>query len=133
MADPQADKIIEAYMLLREKRSVLKKAYDEEDSVLKANQEKLENWLLKKMEEVGTDQLKVSGIGTAFRQIKTRVSCSDWPSFWPKIAELGRWDFLQKRLSDKAIKDFMDDPANAEVALPGITTFNEFEVTVRKN
>ena len=128
MADITADRIIEAYVALRDKRSELKKSYDAEDGVLKEKQAKLEAWLLGKFEEVGSDSFK-SGAGTAFRQVDTKVSCGDWLAFWPFMAEIGRYDFMEKRLSSKAIKDYI---AEGNDPPPAVTLFNEYKVVVRR-
>ncbi len=124
-----ADQVIARYVEIRDKRSEIKKAYDTEDKVLKAALEKLEVWLLAKFEEVGSDQFK-SVHGVAFRQIDTQVSCNDWTNFWPKMAELGRYDFMQKRLSAKAVQDYLAEEGHED--LPGITTFNEYKVGIRR-
>lgn len=130
MTDTPAAKVIEAYLLLRDKRAERAAAFKAEDDVDKEKQTKLENWLLKNMEEVGTDTLKTKGIGTAFRQLKVRYNCTDWTNFWPKMAELGRFDFMEKRLSAKAVAEYLAEPDAEE--LPGITSFNEYTVTVRR-
>jgi hypothetical protein len=132
MAEVNASTVIEAFVLLRDKRSELKKEFAAADKILEEKQDRLDAWLLKAMETTGSDQLACKGVGTAFRQMSTKMSCTDWTSFWPKIGELGRYDFLEKRLSAKAIQEFLDDPANKGVVLPGITTFNEYKVVVRR-
>jgi sRNA-binding regulator protein Hfq len=128
MAAIAVDKIIEAYVTLREQRSAVKKAFDLEDNALKAKQTKLEVYLLKQMEAIGSDQFK-SVHGTAFRQIDTKVSQSDWNSFWPWMAEHERFDFMEKRMSSKAIKDYL---AEGNDLPPGVTTFNEYKVVVHR-
>ena len=130
MADLPANKLIEAYLLLRDRRSELKKAFDAQDTALKAKQESIENYLLGQMEVVGTDQLKAGDVGIAFRSVVTKVSCSDWVNFWPVMAQIGRFDFMEKRLSSKAISEYLAEPGHLE--LPGINTFNEYKINVRK-
>lgn len=128
MATPTVDKIIEGYVLLRDQRSELSKEFTVKDNVLKEKQAKIEAVLLAKMEAIGSDQFK-SIHGTAFRQMDTKVSQSDWGSFWPWLAKAKRWDFMEKRLSSKAIKDYI---AEGNDAPPGVTTFNEYKVVVRR-
>jgi hypothetical protein len=124
-----ADKVIAAYVMIRGQRSEIKQAYEAEDKILKEKMEKLDTWLLAKFEEIGSDQFK-SPHGVAFRQITTQVSCSDWTNFWPKMAELGRYDFMQKRLSAKAVQDYLAEEGHED--LPGITTFHEYKVGIRR-
>lgn len=124
-----ADKVIAAYVMLRDQRSELKQAYEAQDNELKAKMETLDTWLLKTFEEVGSDQFK-SPHGVAFRQVVTRMSCGDWTNFWPTMARLGRYDFLQKRLSEKAISDYLAEEGHEE--LPGLTMFHEYKVGIRR-
>ena len=130
MADFPANKLIEAHLLLRVRRAELKKEFDTQDAMLRAKQEMIENRLLGQMEEVGTDQLKAGSVGIAFRSIVTKVSCSDWLNFWPAMASIGRYDFMEKRLASKAITEYLAEPGHIE--LPGITTFNEYKINIRK-
>jgi hypothetical protein len=51
-----ADKVIAAYVTLRDQRSALKQDYEEADQVLKDKMRKLEIWLKQQMELVGSDQ-----------------------------------------------------------------------------
>lgn len=129
MAAITADKAIEAFVLLRDQRSDLKHAYDAEDKGLKAKQEAIEAWLMRNMDAMGSTQFK-SVSGTAFKQMDTKVSCTDWSNFWAEIQELGRLDFLEKRVSAKAIKEYMAEGNELPVSLQ---MFNEYKIVVRRN
>lgn len=53
---------------------------------------------------------------------------ADWPSFHAYIAKSGAFDLLQKRLSDKAVMDRIDDG----VALPGVETMKVPTISITK-
>lgn len=51
-----------------------------------------------------------------------------WQAFWGYVAETGRFDLLQKRLSDKAISDMWA----AGETVPGVEPFTSIDVSVTK-
>ena len=122
------DKVVQGYLKLREARSKLKREYEEQDEALKAKMEKLTNALAQVMVDTNSTQLG-SNFGTVYRQVKTKASCADWPSLWGFVAEENRFDFLEKRLSAKAINDFINETG---VNPPGVNLYQEYEVVVRK-
>lgn len=59
---------------------------------------------------------------------KEKPRVNDWPAFFAEVARLGRFDMLQKRVSDTAVLDTL---ANG-VKLPGVETFNLVSVSLTK-
>jgi hypothetical protein len=123
-----AEDVIAGYVKLRDMRAEQRKAWEAEDKLLEEKQDKLEAWLLAKFQEIGSESFK-GAAGTAYRQVVTKTSCGDWGNFHAFVGETGRWDFLEKRLSSKAIKEYIDEGNDAP---PGVTLFNEFKVVVRR-
>jgi hypothetical protein len=69
--------------------------------------------------------------GLKFRaQVKMKdvPKAADWPAFHAYIAKTGSFDLLQKRLSDKAVTDRLDDG----VKLPGIEIMHVPSVSITK-
>ncbi|HET6455341.1 MAG TPA: hypothetical protein VFI02_13135 [Armatimonadota bacterium] len=60
--------------------------------------------------------------------MKEHPSLKDWDAFTSYVAANRRFDLLQKRLSDKAVMDLMDDG----VVVPGVEKFNAKEVSITK-
>jgi hypothetical protein len=108
---------------------MLKKAYDEEDTVLKGQMEKLETWLMTQMQNTGATQLG-SAHGTAYQQTVFKGNCSDWPSFWNWLAENGRFDMMEKRVSVKTIQEYYQESGEMP---PGINVNPELRVIIRKS
>lgn len=51
-----------------------------------------------------------------------------WQQFWGYVRQTGRFDLMQKRLSDKAIKDMWE----AGEVIPGVERFNSLDVSITK-
>ena len=129
MADITAGRLIEAYLLLREQLGDERKAFEEREKMFKTKQALIENRLLAMCDDIGSDQLKAAGIGVAFRHIETKVSTGDWNATWEWLADKRRLDMLEKRLSSKAVKDYL---AEGNDLPPGMQCFNEYKITIRK-
>lgn len=124
-----ADKIIEAYIKLRDKRAELKAAFDEQDRGLREKQDRLDAWLLETMDKLGVESIKAAAFGTAFIQVKKRSSCGDWSTFWNWVADHKRFDMLEKRVSQKPVADYLAETGELP---PAINMQQERTVTVRR-
>jgi hypothetical protein len=122
------DTVVQAYIKLRDKRSELKKAFDTGDIVLKEKMEKLETWLMVQMQTTGATQLG-SPHGTAYQQTVFKGSCSDWNVFWHWLADNGRFDMMEKRVSVKTIQEYYQETGDMP---PGINVSPELKVVIRK-
>lgn len=123
-----ADSIVEEYIAMRDRRAVIKASYETEDEDIKAKMEQRDAWLLQAMQTIGAESFRTAH-GTAYKQLKTRSNCADWPAYWAWIAATGRWDGLEKRVGQKMISDMIE--AGQELP-PGINTHTEHTVTIRK-
>lgn len=129
MTQVNVDTVVQAYVKLRDARGTLKKAYDDEDAILKGKMEKLETWLMSQMQSTGATQLG-SPHGTAYQQTVFKGNCSDWPSFWNWLAENGRFDMMEKRVSVKSIQEYYQESG---IMPPGINVMPELRVIIRKS
>jgi hypothetical protein len=68
--------------------------------------------------------------GTVSLITKTRYYAQDWDAMKGFIKEHDAIDLLEKRVSQKNMKEFLD--ANPGVVPPGLNTVSEIEVSVRK-
>ena len=120
--------IISNYVTLRDKRSALKKVYDAADEVLKADMKKLDAFLLRKLNEVGSDTFRCDA-GTAYIVVDVKTSCADWPTFWAWCAENKRVDMLEKRVSSKSVSEYETETGQLP---PAINVLKERGVQVRR-
>lgn len=123
------DGVIAEFVKLRDERSALKAEYEARDRELREQMDTREAWLLEQINTLGVDSIK-GGAGTAYVTTQTRSSCSDWPLYWEWIKTNNRFDCLEKRVSQKPIKDMIE---NGDDLPPGINTFTERVVTVRRS
>lgn len=83
----------------------------------------------------GGAQGKMARIELVHKQVP-RVTVDDveagtkdgWPALRKFIAKYDRWDFLYKRLNDKAIREMWDD----KKTVPGVVPFQVVTVSVKK-
>lgn len=128
MSNIQPVTVMTAYVKLRDKRAALKKKWEELDEQLKADMERMEAWLLKKLNEAGTDTFK-NDAGTAYISETVRAGCADWTLFWKWAADNQRVDMLEKRVASKAIQEYMEEHGALP---PGITITQYRDVIVRR-
>ena len=81
-----ADKLVAAYVKMRDKRSELLREYEAQDGTIKEQMEMVEGRLLDLCKSVGADSLKTKH-GTVIRSVKTRYWTSDWESMHKFILE----------------------------------------------
>lgn len=130
MEDLTITVVIAKRITLRDMRTDLKKKFDEENDKLKDAEGQCEVWLLKRSNELGIDQLKATGVGTAFRSIETKVSCGDWNVFHNWVLETGNLDALEKRVSRKFIQEYRKEEHDLP---PGVNVFEEVVMNVRRS
>jgi hypothetical protein len=123
--------MLEGYAKIKAQRSALAKMLREKDSELKSKLALIESGLLKMMNDTGSDQLKVKGVGMAFRSERLLASGKDWQALWDHIRETGEYDLVQKRLAVGAITDYMEN--NDGDTPPGVAVTIERGVSVRRD
>ena len=124
------EKMFRAHAKIKAMLAAKSKAHAENVKPLKDTMELIENGLLKMMNEIGTSQLSVKGVARCVPKVSTFPSCKDWDALWTHVVETGNFDLVTRRLSSKAIKDYM---ANHDDALPpGVTIHVERGVTVTR-
>lgn len=121
--------VIQKFTEIREKRAILKRAYEEEDFKLKEAMSKMEGWMLNKMNEQGVESFRTEH-GTAYTTLDVRASCADWPSLWQWMALNGEFSMLEKRVSIGAVKEYEERTGSLP---PYINKMTERVVRVRRN
>jgi hypothetical protein len=123
------DKVAATYVKIRDKRSELKKEYEDADLKLKAQLETLESFCLETLQALGVESARTK-YGTVYKSLALKPSCEDWTAFYAWIAENDAFDALEKRVKKSFIVDYMAD--NADELPTGITVLREWEVTIRR-
>jgi len=60
--------------------------------------------------------------------MKEKPSLTDWSAFTAFVKKSGRFDLMQKRVADKAVKDLWE----AGEDVPGVERFNAIDVSIQK-
>jgi len=126
--DYSVDTLTKAYVQLRDQRSALKEGFEQQDTALVSKMDKLEAMLMHKLNEFQVDSVKTP-FGTVYTQVDTRYTCKDWTNFWGWMLTEERLDAVEKRVSQRAMKDI--ENSGAELP-PGVEVSREKKVVVRR-
>ena len=124
------DRLLRAYVHMRDKRAVAKREFEEKDGQIKRNMALVEAQLLKMLNSAGSDSLKVSGVGQAYLSKKVTVRATDWNAFWEFILETKQIDLLQKRVASRAVQEMVETEGELP---PGLDMSTERVVNVRRD
>lgn len=122
-------KLAKAYVRLREAKQAIERKAEEEAGALKAKMEVIENAMLAFMNENKMDTIATTA-GTFYKQLEIKPSASDWDIFYKWIADNNAFEFLERRITRTAVKDYME--ANKNKLPPGVSVHKEFVVRVRR-
>jgi len=124
------ERLLRAYMGMRDKKAELKREYDETEGNLKRKMGLIEAQLLKMLNAAGSDALKVKGIGQAYLGKKVTVEATDWNALHDYIFETRQIDLLQKRVASRAVQEFVETEGELP---PGVDMSTERVVNVRRD
>ena len=122
-------KITEVYLKIKARRDVLSVEYNEADKKLVSQQDKIKSTLLRYLKENDIKSVKTDA-GTFYRTIKQKYWTSDWESMHEFILEHKVPEFLDKRLNQKNVKEFLEE--HPDLLPKGLNTDAEFTLTIRK-
>lgn len=123
------DKLTRIYIKIRDARTALASKFKDEDSALSDQLDLVKRELLNYCSENGVESMRTAD-GIFYRTTKTRYWTSDWESMHKFILEHGVPEFLDKRLNQGTVKQFLEE--NPEAVPPGLNTDVEYVITVRK-
>tara|TARA_R110000772_G_scaffold123912_4_gene230330 strand:+ start:3399 stop:3794 length:396 start_codon:yes stop_codon:yes gene_type:complete len=128
--DATAEKLVRAYIKMRDHRSQLKQQYEEQDATVKEQMDMVENHLLGLCKTTGADSLRTK-YGTVSRTVQTRYWTSDWEAMHNFITEHQALDLLERRISQRQMQEFIKE--NPDVMPVGLNVDNRYTVTVRRS
>lgn len=123
------DKLVNAYAKIRDRRSELTSKYKEEEGELREQQDKVKLALLKYCKEHEVDSVRTAS-GLFYRTVKQRYWTSDWESMHKFIMEHGLPEFLDKRLNQTHVRQFIEE--NPDLIPAGLNVDSEYAISVRK-
>lgn len=124
------DELVAKYIELRDKKSQLKKQYDEKVAKVDAVMDKMEAIILKTFQDSGIDSARTDA-GTAYISTRTSATVGSREEFlsWVLQDPDERSIFLENRVSKVAVEQFK--AANDDLP-PGINFRSEVTVGVRR-
>ena len=124
------DELVANYIKLRDKKSQLKKQYDEKVAKVDAVMDKMEAIILKTFQDSGIDSARTDA-GTAYISTRTSATVGSRKEFlsWVLQDPDERSIFLENRVSKVAVEQFK--AANDDLP-PGINFRSEVTVGVRR-
>jgi hypothetical protein len=130
MTDIPVDRLVAAYIKMRDKRSELLRAYEDDDEAIKVQMDMVESKLLDLCKTIGVDSLKTQH-GTIIRSVKTRYWTSDWEAMHKFILEHKMPDLLEKRVSQSTMKQLLEE--NPDIMPKGMNIDSRYAVTIRRS
>ena len=125
----KADKLVKAYVRIRDKRKAIAEAYEREDNELKEFLETIETELLEICKETGADSLRTE-FGTVSRRVAKRYWTNDWHSFYQFLKEHGAMELLEKRIAQTNMGTFLEE--NPDLLPPGLQVDSRYTVSIRR-
>lgn len=125
----KADKLVKAYIKIRDKRKQLAEDYEKQDKELQESLDLIESELLNVCKETGADSLRTE-FGTVSRRVAKRYWTNDWHSFYEFLKEHGALELLEKRIAQTNMATFLEE--NPDALPPGLNVDSRYAVSVRR-
>ena len=125
-----AEKMVEVYIKMRDKRSQLSKAFDEEDGRIKAQQDMIAEQLLELCKETGAEGLRTPA-GSVFKTVKTRYWTSDHKSMKEFILENDAFELLEQRVHQTNMRAFLEE--HPDKFPKGMNIDSKYSVMIRRS
>jgi len=120
--------LVELYVQLREKKTVLKKAFEARSKPLNESMRDIEAKVLEHMNSLGAESFKTKA-GTAYKSTRTSASLADRDAFWDYVITNDMPELLELRAGKAACQEFLE--AHGELP-PGVSWREEQTVNFRK-
>lgn len=125
----KAEKLVKAYIKIRDKRKQLAEDYEKQDKELQESLDLIESELLNVCKETGADSLRTE-FGTVSRRVAKRYWTNDWHSFYEFLKEHGALELLEKRIAQTNMATFLEE--NPDALPPGLNVDSRYAVSVRR-
>ena len=125
---PTVDEVVATYVKLRDKKEALEAAAKEKTKEIAAKLDKMEAWLIEQAQAQGVTSFKTAH-GTAFLATTDFASVGNWDEVLKFIREHETYEMLERRVSKKAVRSYIDEYK----AVPnGVNYGTQLNVQVRR-
>lgn len=132
LPDIRDDKLVAAYISLRDKRATRKAEFDAADADDKSKQEKIEAEFLRRFNDRGINSVSAEGTGTAYKSIRTSATVADRGVYidWVLEEPVNRVAFLDVRANKTTVEQYR--AANDDLP-PGLNWSETATVNFRRS
>ena len=123
------DTLVKIYVKIRTAKAAAAKIYDAQEAEFNAKLASIATELKARAQAEGVEGFKTE-FGTVFLTETMKTSCADWTAFGEFLKDHDPLEYMEKRISSTAVKNYMKD--NAGALPPGVSVFKELEARVRK-
>lgn len=123
------DRLVKIYVKIRDAKSAAQKEFDALKKTFDEKLASIATELKARAQAEGVEGFKTDE-GTVYLSETMKTSCGDWNAFGLFLKEHDPLEFLEKRISSTAIKEFMKQ--NEGQLPPGVTIFKEIEAKIRR-
>lgn len=124
------DKIVAAYIKIRDSIETIKQRHKEELRTLEEQLEILNQELLERCEAAGGN-ISVPNVGRVTRRVVRQYWTNDWPSMYQMIKEHDAFHLLHQRIATKQMQQFLEE--NPNLVPPGLNLDSSYAVTVTRS
>ena len=103
---------------------------EKEIKKIKEERSQVQAILLEACKHLKSDSLK-NKVGTLTRRVKKRYWTTDWPSMYKFIKEKGLMEFMEKRLNQPNIKEYLVE--HPDELPPGLQSSAEYAISIRRS
>jgi hypothetical protein len=128
--DYPADKLVDIYIKIRDKRDELKRQFEEEYAKLEEQLSLISGEMLEVCKENNADSIKTP-VGTIMRRVDTRFWTNDWDSFYEFVQENDAYGLFEKRIHQGNMKQFLEE--NPDRLPKGLMSDSKYKITVRRS
>jgi hypothetical protein len=129
MQDAPIEKIVQAYIKIRDTKERLYQEYKQKEDELQGQMDVLKHKLIEVSKETGATSFSTPH-GIAYRTVKNRYWTSDWESFYTMVQEHNAMGLLEKRIHQTNMKEFLEQ--NPDLHPPGLNIDSEYEITIQR-
>lgn len=127
--DVPLDKLIATFLKIKARRDELQAAFDEQDSALSAQQDRIKAALLDHCKETGSEGARTDA-GTFRRSATSRYFTTDWAGFGEFVVAHNAPDLFEKRLHQGNVAQYMQE--HPDVVLPGLQADTKYNIIITK-
>lgn len=124
----KVDSVIKTYMELRFKKEEIERKAKEEVAEIKSSMEKIEGYLLARMDEEGVSSYKTAH-GTAFSTETDFATVADWQSVIDFVKTNDAFHMLEKRVNKSSVRSWMEE---GNPVPPGVNYGVKRDISVRR-